>query len=421
MGIIDNLKKVFRGDTSTFSSVWGYGKKKDTEKRDPMAKQTVRKPAELTPEQHYNIYRSSELGGKVVDDLSEDMVRSWFDIESESSSLSDDIQGKLNDLDAQPKLQDMVKWELVFGDGYVSTGINGDAEPTNEVNNVDDISYLHSFSRFKTKDQVRNENVLSEDYGDFEKYTIKVPDGDVGTRDQDVHSDRILHLQMRPRLDSKWGDSIFTRMRRILIVFDNTIWTLGQIIFQMMFKTLKTNLNKKSDADVEAISEEMEQEMNALSLWLLHKDEKNEEKLEIPSSTMNISGFSDVADFLKNMAAVSIREPESFVFGAQAGTLSASDVDSLNHYKRVNGLQETYLRPILEKLVGYVVQSLDAENEDYEIKFNDLYTYDDKTQAEVRLTKAKAHEKEINTGILTAQEIRSEEYDKDRIDLSPPE
>lgn len=419
MGIRDFVNKVFRADV--YTTEYGWDKKKGRRSRDPFERQKVQAPKEMEPGTLYQIYRGSELGGKVVDDLSEDMVREWFTIKTESDRLGKDIQAALTRLDAKSKIQDMIKWSMIFGDGYCSIGITGDAEPTEPIEKVDEVSYLHSFSRLKMKDQITNGDLMSEEYGDFEQYKIKVPIENGGTSEQDVHPDRILHLQMNPRLDSKWGESIFTRLQNILVVLDNTVWSVGQIIFQLWFKTLKTNLRDKTKDDIADIASEMENELNALSLWLLHKDKDAEEELDFPSSTMNISGFGDIVEFLKQMAAMAVRRPQAVLFGAQAGTLSASDVDALNDYKRTSSLQEAYLRPLVERLVHYIAMSLNAEDVDYSLEFNELYTYDDETKANIRETKTKAYEKEILNGILTAQEIREEEYNRERIDISPPE
>lgn len=419
MGMINDAWQNIR---DVFESEPGYDKKKGTKQRDPFARQEVRAPKEFSHSELYEIYRGSELGGKLVDDLAEDMVREWFTIETESSSLPDDVQGKLSDLDAKTKIQDMLKWDLVFGDGYNSIGIKGSPKPSKPVKSVKDISYLHSFSPRKVSNQVTNEDVMDEEYGDFKNYEISVPDGSGMTKEVNVHPNRILHSQMRPRLDSQWGDSIYTRMQQLLIVFDNTVWTVGQMMFQMVLKTLKTNLKEKSADEIAEIADEVEDEVNSLSLWLLHKDENAEEELDMPSSTMNMSGFDEIIEFMKDMAAVATRRPKSIVFGAQSGTLSASDVDSLNYYQRVNSLQESHLRPNVEQLVDYVVQSLsDYSDPDYHVRFNDLYTYDDQTKAEIRLTRAKAYDLEVKNDILSAQEIREKEYNKDSIDIGTPQ
>jgi len=186
-------------------------------------------------------------------------------------------------------------------------------------------------------------------------------------------------------------------MRTLLQSIMNAEWAVGQVIFRLVYKILKTDLSQfDTRAQRKMAQNSLNREWDALSLSIIDRDDD----MSMESAAQNLGGVGEVFEFLKDMIAGASNIPKSILFGAQAGTLSASDRDAKNYFQAIQGDQETWLTPALKWLTKLEAEAETSRIElpsgvqyddlDLSVDWNPLFDVDEQSQAETKLTEAQA-------------------------------
>jgi len=361
----------------------------------------------------------------MVDHLSEDMVRAGWQFESEKD-IDDRVNDKLDELGVQDKSQSMLEGDLIYGDGYTGIGLKENdlniAESIEDPSQIQDIEFLTDYDHDDINDHITkrdldSEQETQEDYNKIVKYNIS-------GLTRRVHSDRMLHMQMRPRKGTDTGMSFFLDKQTLIQVFDNTIWSLGQILYQLVFKVVYTDLSGMSKEDIKKMRSRLETDLNVLTAFILDKGDEsaNKDELEFPSMSQGLGGVGDIIDFLEDVMSMGSKQPLSRLFGNQAGSVSGAEEDTRGYYDRIAGLQESYLKAKLRKVCRYILWSFDTDPDTFEwdIEFNDLWEFDEKTQAEIDLNRSKYYLNLWKMGGIGGSEV-AEEEGFDGVDKSKPD
>jgi phage-related protein (TIGR01555 family) len=385
-------------------------------KGDPLVSQRPSQPKKLNDKEITNLYKTNRIFQNIIDMPAEDMTREWISFEDTKKSIVEDILNKLNDLDAKPKFNDMIQFERLRGDGFVSLGVTQSGEYTLQERlnpkQLKDIDYIHAFSRQKVSEADVVDDVFDENHGDIENYKINLDSSPTK-----VNHSRILHYQTRTVENEIFGIPLIQSLYDPLTIFDNIAWSTGQVAYALVFKVLKTdNINLGNTEDYKKMQKWYEKEFNTNSLAVIGK----EDELTHESPAGNLGALEDIYGFAWEYLAASARMPKSHILGQQQGTITGGQFDSLNYYARIAGLQENFLRPLLERLIDYLFWAndsgvgpgrVDPEGK-YKMKFNPLWKLDKKTDAEIRETISKVDKTYIEAGVRTSDEVREERFDE---------
>jgi len=421
----DKRKQGFELLQDTWQSGPNWGDLKGNEDRDAQARQVPVKHARMNDKHKTALYENDALAAAIADNMAEDMTREWLNVEvPNDETFGRTIDDHLGRLDARSKFQDMIRYEIVYGDGYISIGVDDDRDNDQPVDDVDAVQYLHAFSQKKVSEQDLVEDPFSPDYGSYSMYHINAP----ATSDEieiKAHPDRMIHYQTRRTEDEDWGRSAYQRYKQLFQYFDNASWSLGQVLYQLVFKVYKTDLEQMDDEKEEKIKGRLEKAWTQGTLAIIDSggDGEGEESIEIPSTSQNVSGLEDMLEFLKDQVSMATRIPKSVLFGAQSGTLSASETDAMSYFNRIKGLQETYLREKVAKLVRYLMKQEDRDPDsfEWEINFNPLWSLDQMTESEIAFNTAKAASLLAQSGVMPVDEIRERYFEKEPIQPKTPE
>lgn len=390
--------------------------------RDPMETQRQRKQ-EMGQEEIDNIYKNKRIAQNIIDIPAEDVTREWIDFEE--TDEKDEIIDKLNDLNAQQGIKEIMEYERLTGDGFCSIGVkqnspfNLDEELDKE--GLNDIKYLHAFSRKRVRDGMLDDDPFSESFNKFLYYELEPLQSGAGTRL--VHSSRILHMQTRVFEGEKWGMKLMQALKDPLTIIDNFAWSLGQIAYAMTFKVYKSpHVNFQNRSQAKAVSKEMEKFFNTMSMAVIGEDEE----LTHESPGASLPNLEAMSEFIWDYLAGAARMPKSHILGQQQGTITGGKYDSLNYYMRISGIQENYIRPLLERLVDLLYMADDSgvgegqvDDPDYTLEFKPLWKLDQKTDAEIRKMnaeieelKSRAAQRYVDSMIYSPDEIRDQEDDE---------
>jgi phage-related protein (TIGR01555 family) len=361
------------------------------------------------------LYRSDGVTRRIMDIVPNEMVRQGWEIEGDSNQK---INSELKTLKANANLVTLLKWARLYGGALCVMGI-ADGRPLEEPvdeSNIRDIQWLHVFDRFQSfsRDGTFEADLNSPNYGFPNVYTVN--DTRTGALFY-VHHSRILRVDwslLPPRqqnFNNGWGDpliqSIYDELRNYSTAFANA----GLIMQDMVNYTLSIpNL-----AELIASQCADQQVMKRLDLLNLTKGATNtmildsEEKYE--KSTTNINGIPELLDrFMLALSAVS-GVPVSLLFGRSAAGLNATgDNDVRNFYDMVKQEQESKLKPVLEKLIRYIMLAKDGpffgeEPDNWSVEFVPLWQNTEEQEALIRKIVAETDAIYLDRGVLDPAEV----------------
>jgi len=397
-----------------FMQTEAAGSSKGVRGKDPLKSQ-YQYDEEITQQEIDNMYKHKRLFQNIIDIPAEDATREW--ISFEDTPEAEQILFKLNDLDAQSAFQRMIEYERLTGDGFISLGINQnvpyDIDEEIAEGSLNDIKYIHPFSKKRVMDGLVNDDPFSPDFNKFSYYELEPLNQ--GTRI--VHASRIIHMQTRVFEGDTWGTSLGIPLYEPILILDNVAWSLGQIAYAMTFKVLKSdNINMKNREQVKSVSKELEKFFNTMSLAVIGKDEE----LTHEGPGVSLPNLPAMTEFVWDFLAGSARMPKSHILGQQQGTISGAEFDSLNYYMRIAGLQENHVRPHLERLIKMLYQAKDSgvgngsvSDPKFKLKFDPLWKLDTQTDMKLREIQSKIDDRYIKNMVLNPDEVREKRFGKD--------
>lgn len=371
------------------------------------------------------LYRADGLTKRIIDIVPAEMLRQGFEVDGDPESS---VSGILEELNANCKINSLIKWSRLYGGAVIVMGV-ADGRPLNEPvdeKNISSISWLKVFDRWQVNvsQQYLCSDLNSENFGCPEWYEVN--DYRVGATFT-VHHSRILRMdwgELPPRecyVNQGWGDSI-------VVSIYNEIKTYGaalantSVIMQDFVNGILT---------MPGLSEVLAQGCDGDSSVMKRLDYANlakgvcgmmvldgQEKYEKLST--NVSGISELLDrFMLSVSSVT-GIPITLLFGrAPAGLNATGDADIRNFYDMIKQLQESKLKPILEKLVYYIMISKDGpfrgvEPENWGIQFAPLWQNTEEQEANLRRTVAETDAIYIDRGVVDPAEVAVSRFGGDR-------
>ncbi|SFP18397.1 DUF1073 domain-containing protein [Salibacterium halotolerans] len=388
--------------------------------QDPLVRQQAGDWALLSDEEITRLYAGNQIIQNIVDIPAEDATREWITLEMEDEKLARALEKRLETLNAPEAIEKMVAYDRLRGDGFVSIGVTQGGrqwtldDPIN-IKSLRSIDYLHPFSRLKLTKFLINVDPFDPSFGDVEKYQINPGHTtmDDSPLQRDVHKSRLLHLQTKRIEDRDWGQSILEPMKDIITVFDTSLWSVGQILYDFTFKVFKSNqaegMTKEDMREAQMLMDYM---FRTEALAIIESDE------ELKKEATQVNGVEQLLTFVWDVLAGSAKMPKSHLLGQQSGTISGAQYDSLNYYARIAGTQENFLRPKIEYLVRLLLWAsdepggqIDPDTIDWKVKFNPLWRLDDQTDADIRKKQAETDSIYLKNQVLTPDEVRQKRFE----------
>lgn len=387
--------------------------------RDKLTRQVAGVNRKLSHEEITALYGDSRIVQNIIDIPAEDMTRNWFTLRMSDEKLARDIMSKLADLKAKKAFKDMITYERLRGDGFISLGVTQstkfDLKDALDVNKLYSVDYLHAFSSMKVNEFLINEDVFDIKYGQLEELRINRASRhglQTETTESAVHVSRLLHSQTRRMEGEFQGPSLLEPLYDILTVFDTSVWSVGQILHDFTFKVYKSkDIENLSTQDKQQLSMIMDFMFRTEALAMIADGE------DLTKQSTSVAGIKDLLDFVWDLLAGAARMPKTVIKGQESGTITGAQYDVMNYYSRIVADQENEMKPHLEKLIRMLMLSekelggrIDPESLEWEIQFNPLWNVDAKTDAEIRKLTAETDQIYLLNNIITADELREARY-----------
>ncbi len=398
----------------------GHGK---GHSKDALTRQKAPDRRKLAETDLLDLYASNRIIQNIIDIPAEDMTKNWINLKMDDDNLRREILDKLRDLNARQAFMDMRRYERLHGDGFISLGAveSQKFELSDPLipERLKRIDYIHAFSKRKVSHFYPNEDMFSPTYGEVEFFQMnrlsRVGEQIAGNSIQDrVHRTRLFHDQTRRLEDEYEGQSLLESMYDVITVFDTSLWSVGQMLYDFTFKKYNSDaVNSMSKEEKQETSMLMDFMFRTEGLAMLGKDE------QLSKESTSVQGIDQLLTFVWEALSGAARMPKSVIKGQESGTITGAQYDVLNYYMRISSQQENELRPFIERLIRLLLWSedelggrIDPDSIDWEVTFNPIWDVDKKTDAEIRNLMAEVDDKYIMNQVLTADEVRETRFGK---------
>lgn len=381
--------------------------------------------------QNYNLftslYRSSWIVRKIVDVFPSDMVKNWIKF---NSSLDPEKISKINSVIRKTKTKEKIKeglrWARLYGGAAGLILIDGDedlSEPLDyDVIMLDDYKGLLIFDRWNGiyPDIELEDDISDEEYGYPKYYSISLSEANnnlmLSYNKQDlvkVHHSRIVRFNGRDlplwerQAEMFWGESEIEIVFEELKKRDNTSANIASLIFLANIRVLKMNdlgqllgaSTQKAQENLYKVLQAQNQLMSNMGIYVMDKDD------DFGSEQYSFGGLNDIYESFMLDIAGACEMPVTKLFGREpAGFNSTGESDLTQYYDTLEEKQETYLQPIIDKLLPIIFMStLGAIPEDLDWEFNPCMNVNSKDLADLAQSMASPIFEAFNAGLITKE------------------
>lgn len=355
------------------------------------------------------LYEGDGFARRIVDLPSDEMVRAGYSIERVESD--GDVLSELENIGAQEKLCDALRWSALYGGSIVVMLINDGGlleEPLN-VENAKSLEQLRVYDRWQVTRHQKYNDPNDMRFGKTQLYMVSPIEGTPYI----VHESRCLVFdgvpvpdRIRERNDG-WGASKLQQCYDQLTRFGMSHYWANQLLerAQQAVHGIPDLTNLLRSPGGETLVKKR------IDLVDMTRSINNTVVIDSAESydlkSTSLSGVSDIMDRLGLALSAVTGIPESLLFGRQQGGLNSTGKSDLeNWYAKIGQDQTTILLPQIDKLVTVQLHVMGKYVDNYLIKFNPLSVPSRKDISETDYKRAQTFEILNNIGALDASEIR---------------
>lgn len=352
-----------------------------------------------------SLYRDNWIVQNIIATIPNDMVRKWYEIKS---SIEPEQINQMTRLERQTQIRKKILLGMYWGRLYggaagviLIKGQNDLSQPL-EMDAVMPGSFLGLLVLDRWNGIYPESELVTDpedpDYGLPAYYSVR--DDETGRLAARVHHSRVVRFigrelpWMEQVTETYWGESEIEAIYNEIVRRDNVAGNIAALTF-------RANINYMEAEGLDQLLGTANTEMQRRFWNMMAAQSIMESNFgtriinkggAIHNTQYTFTGLSDVYDRIMMDVAGAARTPVTKLFGrSPAGLNATGEADMQNYYDYIDGLRETELRGIIERLLP--VMALSAWGmvpEDMDIDFPPMWTPDAKEIAEIADRKANA-------------------------------
>lgn len=367
----------------------------------------------LTQQQLLTLWRDSWIVQKICRKKARDMVRKWREIKCNDLS-AEDIE-KIENVERQLKLRETLETALMWASllGGVALLIVTDRDESVPLQSNETIRkivplYPGQLSPIGTVSM----DLLSDNFGKTEYYSIMTNAGG-STTDVTIHYSRLIFInaiERTPFVDSNiFGISdiqpVYETMKRYDVV---------NVATSELVEEAKIDVYKMEGLSEQLTTQDGENIVfNTMQALQMIKSSTNaivlDNRNDYDQKQFSYGGLRDLLVEYRNAVAGAADMPLTLLFGQSASGFSSGEEDTAHYHEAIHSLQESRMRPALEKLDPFIANmAIGRFPTGWWFEFN---TLDEETKTQ-RITNfntlATGLSALINVGVLTEQQAAIE-------------
>lgn len=344
------------------------------------------------------LYRESWIVRRIIDVIPADMLKNWITI---TSGLDPDVEKRLSLTLRRTQLIDKLKrgmqWGRLYGGALGVMLVKHQGYDLSQPLQLDwimpgDFAGLLIFDRWNGVNPSSEliEDISDPDYGFPKYYTVTDPAGGGSVK---IHHSRVVRFIgntlpfWEEIAEMQWGasvvESIFDELRKR----DNVSWNIAQLTFMANIRVLKMQdlgqllaaTDNESQAELLRTLEAQNMLLNNMGMQVMDAADGLE------THQYTFGGLSDCyQQFIMDISGAA-EIPVTRLFGRSPSGLNATgESDLQNYYDMIAEKQESYLRPILNKVLPpFIISTLGSLPDDFDFEFDPVAEPTDKERADL--------------------------------------
>ena len=321
-----------------------------------------------------SLYRNDWIARRVIDTIPEDMLKNWFDLQSQlTPDQINQFETVVRTSHLKKQLLEGLRWGRLFGGAAGIIVIEGQENMLDEPLDLDMVlpgQYKGLIIADRWNGVYPDSDLVQDlgdaDFGTPEYYIFSMSETELayGVR---VHHSRVIRFLGRDlpyierMTENYWGMSELEHVYTELNKRNTSSENIAQLIFQANIRNYKMSDFGQMLATTQPEAQKRLYFMLQMQNFLMSNMGMNvmdkEDSLETHQYTF--SGLNDIYEsFMLDIAGAS-EIPVTRLFGrSPAGLNSTGESDLTNYYDKIKQSQESTLRPVLEKLLPIICVSV---------------------------------------------------------------
>lgn len=344
------------------------------------------------------LYRESWIVRRIIDVIPADMLKNWITI---TSGLDPDVEKRFSLTLRRTQLIDKLKrgmqWGRLYGGALGVMLVKHQGYDLSQALQLDwimpgDFAGLLIFDRWNGVNPSSEliEDISDPDYGYPKYYTVTDPAGGGSVK---IHHSRVIRFTgntlpfWEEIAEMQWGasvvESIFDELRKR----DNVSWNIAQLTFMANIRVLKmqdlgqllASTDNESQAELLRTLEAQNMLLNNMGMQVMDAADGLE------THQYTFGGLADCyQQFIMDISGAA-EIPVTRLFGRSPSGLNATgESDLQNYYDMIAEKQESYLRPILNKVLPpFIISTLGSLPDDFDFEFDPVAEPSDKERADL--------------------------------------
>lgn len=344
------------------------------------------------------LYRESWIVRRIIDVIPADMLKNWITI---TSGLDPDVEKRLSLTLRRTQLIDKLKrgmqWGRLYGGALGVMLVKHQGYDLSQPLQLDwimpgDFAGLLIFDRWNGVNPSSEliEDISDPDYGFPKYYTVTDPAGGGSVK---IHHSRVVRFTgntlpfWEEIAEMQWGASVVESVFDELRKRDNVSWNIAQLTFMANIRVLKMQdlgqllaaTDNESQAELLRTLEAQNMLLNNMGMQVMDAADGLE------THQYTFGGLADCyQQFIMDISGAA-EIPVTRLFGRSPSGLNATgESDLQNYYDMIAEKQESYLRPILNKVLPpFIISTLGSLPDDFDFEFDPVAEPTDKERADL--------------------------------------
>lgn len=372
---------------------------------------------EYTERELLNIYLGIPQIQTVIDLIPEDIYQQGFEVESENEQFEHAINAEIERLKLKESLVQLKKYERIYANGgllYFLVDADISKYPIQAGGELSkpmpqEIKYLNQINVVPSEyfNVSVNQNMPTD--RNYNKVSIQM----------DGHRiDESRFLWSVNNFQPTYGCGL-SRVSNLAMIGNGlfiSAWSAINMIYEAQLKVYKSNsLQKEGGASIiKSTLNMLRKVLSSQSAIVIGETESFEKQ------NLTITGFKEIMDYLNTTFCSIEGIPVEIFLGQSKGVISlANNPQSLNYYSSLVKKQELEEAPKIKRIIDIILKQdsfRQYQGVEYCIEWEDIFTLDDNTKADIRLKNAQADAMEIDKSIASPQQIAKLRYPEDNYD-----
>lgn len=374
-----------------------------------------------------SMYQTDDIAAKLIDKIPEEALREGFEVYADGENMTETIQEVFEKFDLYKKIEQAWKWARLYGGAGLIIGANDGVTSSAPLNirGINGLQYFAVLDRWRlvpaAGDQV-DKDISSSNFGLPVSYSLQNAQIGDGSQPQiKIHQSRIIRFEgfeVPYNLKASvqyWGDSVLSKLMEVIRDYQISYHSAALIMqdFTQLIVKLKGLADMIASGDDNLVQRRLALLASTASIVnavVIQEDEECERK------TTTVTGLPEMLKAMDGRLVTACDVPHTIILGDSPSGLGATgDSENRDWYDFIKKKQESFLRPILKKILSIIFADKQGPTKGvvpkkFTVEFCPLWQMSETETVQNRKTMAEADNIYIQAGVLDPKEVADSRF-----------